>query len=91
MSIQDHLSTITQKGQVTIPLAVRRLLDVKPDDRVIFRVTDGRVELLPANLTLEAVYGAVKPRARPENWKTARRQMREERVRYRISKQRREP
>ncbi len=83
---EEHLGTVTQKGQVTIPLAIRRLLDVKPRDRVVFRVTEGRVELLPANMTLEAVYGAVKPLARPENWKNVRRRAREERAAYRVRK-----
>ena len=88
MSAQEHLGTVTQKGQVTLPLAIRRLLDVKPRDRVVFRVTDGHVELLPAHITLEAAYGAVKPSARPENWKTASHRAREERSRYRVRKAR---
>lgn len=86
MPVQEYLGTVTQKGQVTIPLVIRQLLDVKPHDRVIFRVLDGRVELLPANMTLETVFGAVKPLARPENWRALRRQAREERVRYRVKK-----
>ena len=86
MSVQEHHGTVTQKGQVTIPLAVRRLLDVKPRDRVVFRVTDGRVEILPARITLEAAYGAVKPLTRPENWQALRQRAREERGQYRIRK-----
>lgn len=88
MPVQEHLGTVTQKGQVTIPLAVRQLLGVKPYDRVTFRVTEGRVELLPAHITLEAAYGAVKPRSRPENWKALRRQAREERMYYRTRPER---
>jgi len=91
MSVQEHLGTVTQKGQVTIPLAVRQLLDVKPHDRVVFRVSGGRVELLPANMTLETVFGAVKPLTRPEDWKALRRQAKEERVRYRVKKARGQP
>lgn len=86
MAIQEHLGTVTQKGQVTIPLAIRQLLDVKPRDRVVFRVSGGRVELLPANMTLETVFGAVKPMSRPEKWQAIRQQAREERVRYRVRK-----
>jgi AbrB family looped-hinge helix DNA binding protein len=84
--MQEHLTTVTQKGQVTIPLAIRQLLGIKPSDRVRFRVTEGRVELLPVDITLESAYGAVKPLSRPTNWKVVRRQAREERVQYRISK-----
>ena len=80
MAIQEHSSTVTQKGQVTIPLAVRQALGIKPHDRVLFRVTNGRVELLPSPMTLESVYGAVKPLTRPENFREARRIAREERL-----------
>ncbi len=80
MDVQEHTGTVTEKGQVTIPLAVRELLGVKPHDRVTFRVSEGRVELLPTRMTLESAYGAVKPRSRPENWKAVRRQAREERA-----------
>lgn len=84
--MQEHLSTVTQKGQVTIPVAIRQLLDIKPRDHVIFRVTAGRVELLPARMTLENAFGAVKPIARPENWKALRHQAREERIHHRARK-----
>lgn len=83
MNIEEHLGTVTQKGQVTIPLAVRKLLGVKSRDRVTFRVIEGRVEIAPAAMTLEGAYGAVKPIDRPENWSAVRSQAREERVRRR--------
>lgn len=88
MEAQEHHGTVTQKGQVTIPLPVRKLLGIKPYDRIAFRVAEGRVELLPAHMTLETVYGAAHPRARPENWRKVRRQAREERARYRAAKTR---
>ncbi len=88
MPIQEHFGTVTQKGQVTIPQTVRKLLGVKPYDRVTFRITGRRVELLPANMTLEATFGAVEPRSRPENWKALRRHVREERALRAVSKMR---
>jgi len=33
---------LTQKGQVTIPIAVREALGVRPGDEVVFRVTESR-------------------------------------------------
>src|SRR5512140_2011587 len=86
MEHQDHMSTVTTKGQVTIPLAVRQLLGVKPHDQVTFRVSEGRVELLPSRMSLEDVYGAVKPRKRPENWQAVRHQAREERAQRQVQK-----
>jgi antitoxin PrlF len=86
MLMEEHLGTITQKGQVTIPLAIRKLLGVKSQDRVAFRVIEGRVELAPATMSLEDTYGAVKPTTRPENWSEIRSRVREERVGLRTSK-----
>ena len=31
-------SSVSPKGQVTIPVEIRRLLGVKPKDKVVFRV-----------------------------------------------------
>ena len=86
MDVKEYTGTITQKGQVTIPLSVRKTLGLKPRDRVLFRVTAGRVELLPNPMTLESVYGAVKPLTRPENWKEIRRIAREDRIVKKYSK-----
>jgi AbrB family looped-hinge helix DNA binding protein len=88
MASQEHTSTVTQKGQVTIPLAVHQALGIKPHDRVLFRVQNGRVELLPSPMTLEAVYGAVKPISKPETFEELRRIARKERLarRYRTKR-----
>ncbi len=41
-------TTVTSKGQVTIPKAVRELLGLHAGSKVIFRrMPDGRVELVP--------------------------------------------
>jgi AbrB family looped-hinge helix DNA binding protein len=67
-NIEEYAMTVTTKGQVTIPAEVRRLLGVKPHDKVIFQIAEGRVELRPAGMTLEDTFGAVKPRKRPEDF-----------------------
>jgi len=66
--IGEYIRTVTTKGQVTIPAEVRRLLEVKPGDQVVFRVKEGSVELEPVSVTLEDAFGAVSPRSRPENF-----------------------
>lgn len=38
-----NLSTLTQKGQATIPLEIRKKLDLRPGDKIIFEVKDGDV------------------------------------------------
>lgn len=58
-------STLTSKGQATIPKAVRNHLGLKPGDRVKFFVhPDGSVVLLP-KVPASALRGIVKPRRRP--------------------------
>jgi AbrB family looped-hinge helix DNA binding protein len=63
-----HIGVITTKGQITIPVEVRRLLGVGPHDKIAFHVVEGRVELEPVTMTLEDVFGAVKPRKAPEDF-----------------------
>lgn len=38
-----NITTLTQKGQATIPLVVRKKLDLHPGDKIGFEVTDGEV------------------------------------------------
>ena len=86
---EEHIRAVTAKGQVTIPAEVRRLLGVRPHDRVVFRVTDGKVELQPASMSLESTFGAVTPRTRPEDFKELRDTAIEEHARSVIEKMRR--
>ena len=58
-------STITVKGQATIPKAIREHLRLKPGDRVKFFVhPDGSVVLLP-KLPASALRGIIHRRRRP--------------------------
>jgi antitoxin PrlF len=58
-------STITVKGQATIPKAVREHLGLKPGDRVKFFVhPDGTVVLLPKR-PAAALRGMLEARRRP--------------------------
>jgi AbrB family looped-hinge helix DNA binding protein len=56
-------TTITTKGQVTIPKAIRDTLGVGPGDRVLFyRAEDGRVVVEPETLDIRTLKGMVKPK-----------------------------
>jgi antitoxin PrlF len=44
-------STISSKGQITVPLEVRNRLGLKPGDRVEFVVEENRTTLRPARAT----------------------------------------
>ena len=53
------LSTVTTKGQVTIPKPIRDALEIGPNDRVAF-IREGERVLLQPLRTLKAFRGAVK-------------------------------
>jgi AbrB family looped-hinge helix DNA binding protein len=54
---------MTSKGQVTVPLAIRRQLGIGPGDRLSFSVReDGVLEVVPETSDLLSLAGSVKPR-----------------------------
>jgi len=77
---QEYISTITSKGQVTVPVEIRRSLGLKSQDKLVFRVVEGKVEMEPFPMTLEEAYGSVQPLATPEDFEAIRATVREERV-----------
>lgn len=59
------ISTITSKGQTTIPVEIRRRLKLKAGDRVEFIVeADGRVVLVPATVNVRELKGLLAPAPR---------------------------
>ncbi len=59
-------STLTSKGQTTIPKDVRERLNRQPGDRLEFVIDqDGRVLVLPASIDASELAGMLKPPARP--------------------------
>jgi len=59
------VSTITSKGQTTIPEEIRRHLKLKPGDRIEFVVEpDGRVVLVPATVDIADLKGILAPAPR---------------------------
>ena len=67
--MKEIVTTITQKGQVTIPVEIRHLLGLKAKDKVAFSIDKGNIRLAPAKYTLENVFGVVKPLNKPEDFK----------------------
>ena len=52
-------STVTTKGQVTIPLEIRNRLGVKPGDRIRFRELEAGVVIDRQENSVEAPFGAL--------------------------------
>ena len=57
----DQSSSLTQKGQVTIPIFLRDMLRLIPGDRVVFEAEADFIKLKPAKSSLVSIYGSVKP------------------------------
>jgi AbrB family looped-hinge helix DNA binding protein len=67
MRLRVKETTVTEKGQVTIPADVRALLGLRPKDKVIFEV-DGEVATMRrAPSKIARWYGSVTPKQRPED------------------------
>ncbi|WP_419950399.1 AbrB/MazE/SpoVT family DNA-binding domain-containing protein [Candidatus Palauibacter sp.] len=52
-------STLTKKGQTTLPKAVREALGVRAGDRLRYVVTAGHVKILPVR-PISRLYGALR-------------------------------
>jgi AbrB family looped-hinge helix DNA binding protein len=59
------ISTLTSKGQTTIPIEIRRYLNLKPGDRIEFVVgKDGKVRLVSASIDIASLKGLLAPAPR---------------------------
>lgn len=59
-------STLTSKGQTTIPKDIRKRLNLHPGDRLEFVIDEnGRVLVLPASIDASELAGMLKFAARP--------------------------
>ena len=58
-------STVTSKGQTTIPKDIRKRLNLHPGDRLEFVIDEyGRVLVFPASIDASELAGMLKPPAR---------------------------
>lgn len=55
-------STITSKGQTTLPASIRRALHLKAGDRILYEIQDDAVVIRPQPGAM-AVFGSLKPAA----------------------------
>ena len=67
-----YTSVVTQKGQVTIPVEIRRVLGIKANDRVTFIIDQDRVCIEPIAESIETIFGAIEPIQRPEDFQRLR-------------------
>lgn len=58
-------SSVSPKGQVTIPRDVRVRWGIQAKDRVVFVIEDGEVRLEPLRMSIMDSYGAIPPLREP--------------------------
>ena len=79
--MQEFLTKVTRKGQITLPAEIRRTLGIKEGDKIALSIADsGKAEVLlkPVRSVAEMTFGVATPRQRPEDFKALRRLFEEE-------------
>jgi AbrB family looped-hinge helix DNA binding protein len=67
--MREMLSSVSPKGQVTLPIEIRRKLGIKPKDKVAFRLEGTEIRLAPSRSPLEESYQAIPALKPARSWK----------------------
>jgi antitoxin PrlF len=72
--VKEILSTVTSKGQVTIPVEIRQYLGIDTSDKIAFVIDDdGSVRIkIPRYPTISSLRGAAGSLKRPLSWQQMR-------------------
>lgn len=57
--MKEHLTTMTRKGQITIPVEVRRAMGLRQGDKVAVVIEDGLARLSAVGSVIARTAGAV--------------------------------
>jgi AbrB family looped-hinge helix DNA binding protein len=82
--VKQTLTIVTRKGQITLPIEIRRELGIKEGDKVAVFLVDAvdgeqpKVVLKPVRSVAELTFGAVPPRKHPLDLDKMRRMFEEE-------------
>lgn len=66
--VREYETTISRKGQITLPLDIRRLLKLHPKDKITIRFEEGEVKVVPRKTTFLDHYQSVSALASPHTW-----------------------
>lgn len=58
-----HSSSMTIKGQITIPADIRKQLDLHPGDKIGFIIENSHVVLFRKETNIEAAFGICHPKS----------------------------
>lgn len=87
MQIQSAHSTLTSKGQTTLPSRIRKALHLKAGDKILYEIKGDEVVIRPSPGAM-MVFGALKPDKDQAgvSFKEARGSARENRISNKLSK-----
>lgn len=74
--MKERLTTVTRKGQITLPAEIRRSLGIQEGDKLAVSLLEGeeaQVVLKPVKSVAAMTFGSVPPRKQPEDFKELRR------------------
>jgi antitoxin PrlF len=88
--VKSHLSTLSSKGQVTIPAEVRRHLGLKKGERILFVIEpEGGVRLVvPEYPTIDSLRGIAGTLPHPMSWSEVKAIAREDHVAKKLGRER---
>jgi AbrB family looped-hinge helix DNA binding protein len=66
--MREYETSMTEKGQVTIPQEIRRIMGLHPHDKVHFHVKGEEITITRASSKLLTGFGAVTPKNQPEDF-----------------------
>lgn len=67
--MSNYISSVSPKGQITLPLEVRKHLGIKTKDKVIITLEGDDIRVIPVKSSLAAGFGSVPPLKQPLTWK----------------------
>lgn len=78
--MEELLTVLTRKGQITVPLKIREALQLKEGDKVAVTLQEGAEQAIIRRVASVAdqTFGAVTPRKRPEDMRELRAMFEEE-------------
>ncbi|MCC6943207.1 MAG: AbrB/MazE/SpoVT family DNA-binding domain-containing protein [Thermomicrobiales bacterium] len=64
-----YVSSVSPKGQITIPIEIREAFDISPKDHVAFSVVDQAIQIVPVRDRLQKFAGRYRSISEPRDWK----------------------
>ena len=65
--LKNQTSSVSPKGQITLPIEIRKKLGIKPKDKVTFTIEDGSVRVQPLGSQLTEGFASVPALKQPRS------------------------